>query len=95
MNINTFLLRFIARSSDSLVAFVVALDAKLDAFIEQYNEDILNMEDEITDIRNDVESRILDIKLEADDHIDAVRAEQARRKNAVDILGKLKVQPVS
>lgn len=95
MNINTFLLRFIARSSDSLVSFVVALDAKLDAFIEQYNEDILNMEDEIADIRNDVESRILDIKLEAEDHIDSVRAEQARRKNAADILGKLKVQSAS
>lgn len=49
MNINSFLLRFIARSSDSLVRFIIELDAKLDTFLAQHDEKVANLEDQITD----------------------------------------------
>ena len=75
MTLNSWLLRFIARSSDSLVAFVVALDAKLDIFLAQNDDRVNELEEKIEDVLSDAEAQIASIRADADKAIDEVRTD--------------------
>jgi hypothetical protein len=55
MNLDSLLLRWVARSSDALVNFIIAFDAKLDEFLEKADDEVAGFEDAIGDLVNGTE----------------------------------------
>jgi hypothetical protein len=90
MNLNSFLLRFIARSSNSLVAFVIALDAKLDIFLAQNDDRVNNLEEQVEDLFADAEDEVTRIREQAELKAAEVRAEIAEAVAAAKVLANLK-----
>jgi len=90
MKLNSFLLRFIARSSDSLVAFILALDAKIDIFLAQHDDTVNMLEEQIEGIFTDNEEEVARLRAEAEAKADEKRAEIARANEAAKVLGNLK-----
>jgi hypothetical protein len=60
--LNSLILRLIARSSDSIVAFILALDTKLDTFLKSIDGEVAKFEDEIERIERDAAEKIADIR---------------------------------
>ena len=77
--VTNFLLAIVARSADSIVAFVQRLDAKLETFLAQHDEDVLALEADIETIRE-----------HADADIASIRAEIADRQGKAAIVVALK-----
>ena len=77
--ITRILLALVARSADSIVAFVQRLDHTLEAFLAQHDEDVLSLEADIATIRE-----------HADHDIAEIRAEIADRQGKAAIVGALK-----
>jgi len=90
MSLQSFLLRFIARSSDSLVSFVIALDAKLDTFLAQHDAEVTNLENQIEDLLDDAKAEAQRILNEAEDDVAAVREEITKAVNNAEVLARLK-----
>lgn len=90
MNLNSILLRLIARSSDSLVAFVIALDAKIDKFLAQHDSTVANLEDQIGDIFENAEDEIIRVRAEADKATAAIRDKIVTAQEQADVLARLK-----
>jgi len=65
--ITKILLAFVARSADSIVAFVQHLDQKLETFLAQHDEDVLALEADIVTIREHDEVDIAEIRAEIAD----------------------------
>lgn len=90
MNLNSLLLRLIARSSDSLVAFVIALDAKLDLFLAQHDATVADLEDEAKAILEDAEAEAERILAEARAGVAVVDAKIGKAIETAEVLGRLK-----
>ena len=88
--LNSLFLRLIARSSDSLVAFVIALDAKLDSFLAKHDSDVAGFEAEIGEIINDAEAQIESIRAEADEAVADVKAAIDKAVETAEVLARLK-----
>lgn len=82
--------RWVARSSDSLVAFVVRLDATLDKFLAKHDEEVAGFEQEIIDLRNDAEAEAERIIKEAEDAVQGVTDKIEEKVKAAKILAGLK-----
>lgn len=90
MKLNSLLLRFIARSSDSLVAFVLALDAKLDAFLAEHDTKVTELENEIDNLYETANQRIAEIEQITEQAVGAVHDEIAKAEEVAKVLGNLK-----
>jgi len=77
--ITKILLALVARSADSIVAFVQRLDNTLETFLAQHDEDVLSLEADIVTIRE-----------HADHDIAEIRAEIADRQSKAAIVASLK-----
>jgi hypothetical protein len=68
--ITRILLALVARSADSIVAFVQRLDHTLEAFLAQHDEDVLALEADIVTIREHAQVDIAEIRAEIADRQD-------------------------
>lgn len=90
MNLTSLLLRWVARSSDSLVAFVVGLDAKLDVFLLKHDADVAGFEQEVRDITAVAEAAVEAIREEAGEQVSKVERKIDDATRAASILKGLK-----
>jgi hypothetical protein len=88
--LNSLFLRLIARSSDSLVAFVIALDAKLDLFLAKHDADVAGLESEIVSIVESADAKIDAIRDDADAAITDVRNAIDKAVETAEVLARLK-----
>lgn len=77
--ITNFLLAIVARSADSIVAFVQRLDTTLETFLAQHDDAVVELEHDIVTIRE-----------HADADIAAIRAEIAERQRKAAVVAALK-----
>lgn len=88
--LNSLFFRWVARSSNSLVAFVTRLDATLDKFLEQNDAEVAKFEQKILDLRNEAEDEAKRIFDEAEKAVDSVTSEIEEKIKAAKILAGLK-----
>lgn len=65
MNLDSLLLRWVARSSDALVRFIIAFDAKLDEFLLKADDEVAAFEDKIEDLISGTEDTKAALEAEA------------------------------
>jgi F0F1-type ATP synthase membrane subunit b/b' len=82
--------RWVARSSDSIVAFVISLDAELDKFLAKHDAEVAGFEQEIVDLRNDAQAEAQRILDEAEDAVKSVTDTIDEKVKAAKILAGLK-----
>lgn len=82
--------RWVARSSDSIVAFVISLDAELDKFLAKHDAEVAEFEQEIVDLRNDAQAEAQRILDEAEDAVKSVTDTIDEKVKAAKILAGLK-----
>lgn len=88
--LNSLFLRLIARSSDSLVAFVIALDAKLDTFLAKHDAELAELEGKIGDIIDDAEAEVEIIRADAETKVTEVKDAITKAVEAAELLARLK-----
>lgn len=88
--LSSVLLRLVARSSDSLVKFVVGLDAALDKFIAKHDDEVAAAEQRVRDIAADAAAEVERIQAAAADAVQTVENELAEKAKAAKILIGLK-----
>lgn len=88
--LNSFLLRLIARSSDSLVSFVTGLDATLDKFLAEHDDQVAGFEQEIIDIKADVQARIDEVIADGEAAVKSAEADIAAVVAKGKVLANLK-----
>lgn len=82
--------RWVARSSDSIVAFVISLDEELDKFLAKHDAEVAGFEQEIVDLRNDAQAEAQRILDEAEDAVKSVTDTIDEKVKAAKILAGLK-----
>ena len=82
--------RWVARSSDSIVAFVISLDAELDKFLAKHDAEVAGFEQKIVDLRNDAQAEAQRILDEAEDAVKSVTDTIDEKVKAAKILAGLK-----
>lgn len=82
--------RWVARSSDSIVAFVISLDAELDKFLAKHDAEVAGFEQEIVDLRNDAQAEAQRILDEAEEAVKSVTDTIDEKVKAAKILAGLK-----
>ncbi len=82
--------RWVARSSDSIVAFVISLDAELDKFLAKHDAEVAGFEQEIVDLRNEAQAEAQRILDEAEDAVKSVTDTIDEKVKAAKILAGLK-----
>lgn len=88
--LDSILLRWVARSSDSIVSFFVRLDARLDVFIAKHDDEVAAFEDRISGIKDDAITQVQRIEREAAEAVGDVEAKIAEKRDAAAILLGLK-----
>lgn len=94
MQLNSIVLRFIARSSDALVAFVTMLDSKLDDFLIRFDNDITRLKQDAEEILVDTRLRIEQIEQDTEVEIEALRFKAAGKVQAVKAKATAKVERI-
>lgn len=88
--LDSILLRWVARSSDSIVSFFVRLDARLDVFLAKHDAEVAGFEDDIAGIKQDVVNEVQRLEREAAEAVNDVEAKIAEKRDAAAILLGLK-----
>lgn len=88
--LKSFLFRWIARSSDSLVAFIISLDAELDKFLAKHDAEVAGFEQDIIDAREAAEAEAKRIIDEAEETVKDITSTIEAKANAARILLNLK-----
>lgn len=70
-SLQSILLRFVARNVQSIVDFVVALDARLDKFLLDNDAEVAAKEKEIADLAKQTADRISEIESEISEKVKA------------------------
>ena len=84
--LTSLFLRWVARNSDALVKFVTDLDAKLDTFLAEHDAAAAAFEQDIRNVRDDVQAKIDAIIAEGNEAVESIEAEAAKRAKAAKIL---------
>lgn len=84
MSLDSLILRWIARSSDALVRFIVGLDARLDEFLLKADDDVAGFEDSIGELFGKTEKTKAEIEAQAEAEKAAIEAAAAERKRALE-----------
>lgn len=84
MNLDSLIFRWIARSSDALVRFVIALDARLDEFLEKADADVAGFEDSIGDLFRREEDEKDAIETTKQEAIRRIEEDAARRASEAE-----------
>ena len=71
------LLAIVGRSADSIVHFVIRLDAKLEAYLAAHNADVAAIEDEIEQTRQNAEAHVAELRQEIADRTAKANVVQA------------------
>lgn len=90
MNLTSLFLRWVARSADALVSFIVELDAKLDAFLLKHDADVAAFEQEIEDAFEDAERIVEEVHAAASERAAAIKNKIDEANKAATILKGLK-----
>lgn len=64
-----FLLGLVAGSADAIIALFQRLDATIETFLVQHDQDIVDLENEIAMVRADADQRIAEIRAEIADRV--------------------------
>lgn len=88
--LQSLIFRWVARSSDSLVAFITRLDASLDKFLAANDADVAKFEQDIIDAREAAEAEAKRIIDEAEDAVKDIAASIEEKVKAAKILAGLK-----
>lgn len=88
--LKSFLFRWIARSSDSLVAFITTLDGELDKFLAKHDAEVAGFEQDIINAREEAEAEAKRIIDEAEDKVSGIVNTIEEKANAARILLNLK-----
>lgn len=84
--LTSVVVRVIARSSNSIVSFFTALDARLDVFLAKHDAEVLAFENEVAGIKAKAQTEALRIAREAKEEVEEIEAKIAAKSDAAAVL---------
>lgn len=88
--LTSILTRFIARNSDALVAFIVKLDARLDAFLAKHDTELASIEHEIEIVTSHAAAEVARIEALAEDQVETLKEQITQRVQKAAVVAAIK-----